>query len=298
MRDTTLRAAVQGARRSRAHHVCAVYGTASVSKAAAIWLRGLGFLAAIYAILIAALMALEDRFLYFPQRGGRITAPGRELWLRAADGVKLHAFHAAQQGEGATLLYLRGYAGNLAGRSQVLEYYAELGLDLLALDYRGYGHSEGTPSEAGLYADALAAFDWLAAQSPPRKIVVLGESLGGGPACELALQRPVAGLVLLSSFTSVPDMAALSFPLLPVRFVVRTRFDNLAKVPRIAAPKLIVHSRRDEIIPFAHGERLMRAAKPPAQHLWLERSGHNDTYFVEGASFGRALKTFVEATNR
>jgi fermentation-respiration switch protein FrsA (DUF1100 family) len=256
--------------------------------------RVLGFVAAICATMTLALMALEDGFLYFPQRGGLVTTPGRDVWLRAHDGVKLHAFHVEQPAARRTLLYLHGNAGNLAGRSEVLEYYAGLGLDVLGLDYRGYGRSEGSPSEAGLYADALAGYDWLAARGSPREVVVLGESLGGGPACELALQRPVAGLVLLSTFTNIPDMAARTFPFLPVRFVVRTRFDNLDKVARIAAPKLVVHSRRDEVIPFAMGERLARQAKGPVQSLWLDRATHNDTYFVEGERFGAALRAFVE----
>lgn len=256
-----------------------------------------GFVVVFCATMTVALMALEDTLLYFPERGGRVTAPGRDVSLRAADGVRLHAFHVGSERPEPgrrTVLYLHGNAGNLAGRSEVLEYYAALGVDVLGLDYRGYGQSEGTPSEAGLYADALAAYDWLAARGPASQIVVLGESLGGGPACELASRRPVGGLVLLSTFTNVPDMAARTFPFLPVRYLVRTRFDNLAKLARIEAPKLIVHSRRDEVIPFAMGEQLARAARPPVQHLWLERSGHNDTYFVEGARFGAALRGFVE----
>lgn len=256
--------------------------------------RTLGFAAVICATMTAVLMALEDTFIYFPERGGRVTAHGRDVWLHASDGVKLHAFHVETKGATRTLLYLHGNAGNLAGRSEVLEYYAALGVNVLGLDYRGYGQSEGTPSESGLYADALAAFDWLVERVPARDVIVLGESLGGGPACELALQRRVGGLLLLSTFTNVPDMAARTFPFLPVRFVVRARFDNLAKLARIDAPKLIVHSRRDEVIPFSMGERLARAAKPPVQHLWLDRAGHNDTYFVDGERFGAALKAFVQ----
>jgi fermentation-respiration switch protein FrsA (DUF1100 family) len=257
-------------------------------------LRMLGFVATICAIFMLALMALEDTFIYFPARGGRVTAEGSDVWLRAADGVKLHAFHVEQEGATRTLLYLHGNAGNLAGRSVVLEFYAALGFDVLGLDYRGYGQSEGKPSEAGLNADALAAYDWLAARMATRDVIVLGESLGGGPACELALRQPVGGLVLLSTFTSIADMAARTFPMLPVRYLVRTRFDNLEKLKRIEAPKLIVHSRRDEIIPFAMGEQLARAAKPPVQRLWLERATHNDTYFVDGTRFGAALVAFAD----
>lgn len=239
------------------------------------------------------LMAFEDSLIYFPTGGGRVTAPGQDVWLQAADGVKLHAFHGDPGGAERTLLYLHGNAGNLAGRSTIIEFFLRQGVRVLALDYRGYGQSEGKPSEAGLYADALAAYRWLAAREPAQRIVVFGESLGGGPGCELAATRPVGGVVLLSTFTSVPDMAALTFPWLPVRLLARTRFDNLSKISRIEAPKLIIHSRRDEVVPFAMAERLARAARPPVQQLWLEQSLHNDAYFVDGQRLGAALRSFV-----
>jgi uncharacterized protein len=261
-------------------------------------LRLLAIAALPFVILAALLMALEDALIYYPTRGGRVTADGQDVWLHAADGVKLHAFDSDPGGSEFALLYLHGNAGNIASRSEVIEYLARLGLRVLALDYRGYGHSEGTPSEAGLYADALAAHGWLAARVPARQIVVLGESLGGGPACELALRQPVGGLVLHSTFTSIPDMAARTFPWLPVRLLARTRFDNLSKIGRIEAPKLIVHSRRDEVIPFSMGERLLSAARPPVQHLWLDQSLHNDTYIVDARRFGDGLRTFLATLPR
>jgi fermentation-respiration switch protein FrsA (DUF1100 family) len=261
-------------------------------------LRTFATAALLCAIMTALLMALEDSLIYFPTRGGRVTAPGEDVWLRAADGVKLHAFNSDPGGAERTLLYLHGNAGNLAGRSEVIEFFLQLGVRVLALDYRGYGQSEGKPSEAGLYADALAAYGWLAAREPAQRIVVFGESLGGGPACELAVTQTVGGVVLHSTFTSVPDMAARTFPFLPVRFLARTRFDNLAKIARIAAPKLIVHGRRDEVIPFAMGERLLRAARPPVQHVWLEQSLHNDAYWVEARRLGAALRAFLASLPR
>jgi uncharacterized protein len=256
-------------------------------------LRMLATLALVCAILSGLLMIFEDALIYFPTRGGRVTAPGQDVWLRAEDGVKLHAFHSGPDDAEHTLLYLHGNAGNLAGRSEVIEFLARLGVGVLALDYRGYGQSEGKPSEPGLHADARAAYAWLRERGPPGRIVVFGESLGGGPACELALHHPIGGLVLHSAFTHIPDMAALSFPWLPVRYLARTRFDNLAKIARIEAPKLLVHSRRDEVVPFAMSERLLRAARPPVQHLWLEHSLHNDAYFVEARRLGQAMRAFI-----
>jgi fermentation-respiration switch protein FrsA (DUF1100 family) len=252
-------------------------------------LRTSGTVALAYAMLVLALMFFEEKLIYFPERGGRVVAPGKDVWLRTQDGVKLHGFYSEPPGARLTLLYLHGNAGNLAGRSDVITYFAGLGVRVLALDYRGYGQSEGKPTEQGLYADAFAAHQWLLERGPAESIVVLGESLGGGPACELALRRTVGGLVLHSTFTSVPDMAALSFPFLP-RIAVRTKFDNLAKVGQISAPKLLVHSRRDEVIPFQMGERLAQGAKAPVRSLWLERSQHNDAYYVEAERLGAALR--------
>lgn len=255
--------------------------------------RVFGTLGLAYAGLVAITMAFEDRLIFFPTRGGRVTGPGVDLELRAADGVRLHARFIERPGAQRTLLYLHGNAGNLASRSDLLEVFAQFGEHVLALEYRGYGLSAGEPSERGLYLDTRAAYDWATVRTPPDRLVLLGESLGGGPACELASTRPVGGLILLSSFTSIADMGALSFPWLPVRFMVRTRFDNLAKIPHIEAPKLIVHSRADEVVPFEMGQRLFASAREPKQALWLERARHNDPFYTEAERVTGAISAFL-----
>lgn len=247
-----------------------------------------------YAALLGILMAFEDRMIYFPVRGGRVDGAGEDVTLRSADGVRLHARYLPRDPGAPTLLYLHGNAGNLAERSDLLQYFAELGANVLALDYRGYGQSEGVPSEAGLYADVRAAYAWLRELTPAPRIVVLGESLGGGPACELAVSEPVGGLILLATFTSVPDMAAHFYPWLPTRWLVRTRFDNLSKVARVRAPKLFVHSRMDEVVPFEMGQRLFAAAPEPKQALWLDRSSHNALFLVEEPPLGGAIRDFLQ----
>jgi len=247
-----------------------------------------------YVGLAAGTMALEDRLIYIPTRGGVVRGPGLDLTLTSDDGLRLHARYLERDPAAPTLLYLHGNAGNLADRSDLLAYFSELGANVLALDYRGYGQSEGTPSEAGLHADTRAAYEWLAARTPASRIVPLGESLGGGPACELAATRAVGGLILLATFTSVPDMAALYYRWLPTRWLVRTRFDNLAKISRIQVPKLIIHSRRDEVVPFEMGERLFAAAAEPKQALWLESAGHNDAHIGEEAQLSAAIRTLLQ----
>jgi uncharacterized protein len=241
-------------------------------------------------------MLFEERLIYFPIAGGVGPPPagGEDVWLDTADGGRVHGWWLPREGARVALLFLHGNAGNLEHRRGILEGLRELGAGVLAIDYRGYGRSPGSPSEAGLHADARAAHDWLAARVDPARIVVYGESLGGGPACELAATAPVGGLVLQSAFTSVPDMAARVVPWLPGRWLVRTRFDNLAKVGAIACPKLVLHSRADEVVPFAHGERLFAAAREPRECVWIGAAGHNDPVLGPGSPFRAALASFLE----
>jgi uncharacterized protein len=249
-------------------------------------------------MLLILLMLFEKSLIFFPERGGVGASPGGDVWLRSAGDVSIHGWHITQPDATQTLLYLHGNAGNLESRRGIFAQLAALKLDILAIDYRGYGKSGGEPSEAGLYADALAAHAWLIERTPADRIFVYGESIGGGPACELAAKRPVGGLILQSSFTSIADMAALSFPWLPVRWLVRTKFDTLAKLPGVTAPTLIIHSRRDEIIPFSMAERLFAAAAAPKQRLWLERSGHNELFALDGAAVLEALRAFIHRDAR
>jgi fermentation-respiration switch protein FrsA (DUF1100 family) len=250
-----------------------------------------------YIVCLALLMAFEDRLIFFPTRGGRVSGPGVDLELRAKDGVSLHARYIEQPGATQTLLYLHGNAGNLANRSDVLVQLTATGAHVLALDYRGYGQSDGSPSEAGVYLDARAAYDWAVARAPGSSLWLLGESLGGGVACELAAAREVGGLILLSAFTSIADMAALSFPWLPVRLLVRTRFDNLEKLARVRAPVLVIHGRRDELVPFEMGERLFERARQPKRALWLEHAGHNDVFYSEGERVAEAIRELMSSVS-
>jgi fermentation-respiration switch protein FrsA (DUF1100 family) len=247
-----------------------------------------------YLLLCALMLNFQDQLIFFPKRGGTVVGPGEDLNLRAEDGVALHARWIPRAGAEHTLLYFHGNAGNLADRSPLLEAFQHFGANLLALEYRGYGQSAGTPSELGLYRDARAAYDWAVARVPANKLVLFGESLGGGPACELASTRQVGGVILLSTFTSIADMAARSFPWLPVWWMVTTRFDNLTKIGRIKAPKLIIHSRGDEVVPFDMGPRLLAAAREPKTALWLDSAGHNETFYAHGQRVVQAVRRFLE----
>lgn len=245
-------------------------------------------------LLIAGFVVLfEDSFIYFPEKGGVGRSPAEDVFLSASDGVRLHGWYAPPPEGRPTLLWFHGNAGNLEYRREMFQRLRTLPAGLFLLDYRGYGRSEGKPSEEGLYRDAQAAWEWLAAHTPPRRIVVFGKSLGSAPACELACRVPCGGLILQSAFTSAPDMARRVLPFFPARWFMHTKFDNLSKIRRIACPKLILHSRSDEIVPFVMGEQLFAAAADPKEAAWFDRGSHNDLWIVHEGEYYERLARFL-----
>ena len=220
-------------------------------------------------------------------------SPGEEVWLTATDGVKIHGWYFPHPQARASILHLHGNAGNLEDRRDLVRGLQQLGVNVLAIDFRGYGKSDGKPGEAGLYADSRAAYDWLLARTSADKIVVHGESLGAGPACELAASVPCGGLIVQSAFTSARDMAPRVLPIFP-KWLLRTRYDNLAKVARISCRKLFLHSRRDEIVPFDMGEQLFAAAAEPKECEWFATAGHNDVSISHPKKYYSRLAKFLE----
>jgi uncharacterized protein len=238
-------------------------------------------------------MPLEDRFLYRPTKVGHVVGIGENTHLTTADGVKLHAIYFSRAYQYFNVLYLHGSRGGLPHHRSALAWLATIGPNVLAIDYRGYGKSEGSPSESGLYADALAAYAWLLRHGPASSILVFGEGLGSAPACELAATQSLGALVLLSAFTSLPELAAARYPWAPTSWVVRSQFDNLAKVAKVTAPTFVAHSRDDERVPFAQGERLFEAVQAPKQSLWLEGAKHREVYAAAGRPLAEGLTGFI-----
>lgn len=269
----------------------------SGAQLAPLWKRVLRTAAAtvlgVYLLGIPLAMIFEDKFIYFPTSGGVGPSPGEEVWLTARDGVKIHGWYLPHPHGKATILHLHGNAGNLEDRRDLVEHLRDLGASVMAIDFRGYGKSEGKPSEAGLYADSLAAYEWLRSKTAAENIILHGESLGAGPACELAATVPCGGLVVQSAFTSVPDMAPRVLPLFP-KWFVRTRYDNLAKVARIPCRKLFIHSRQDEMIPFDMGTRLYAAAREPKECEWFQAAGHNDLTISQPRKYYSRWAKFLE----
>lgn len=206
-------------------------------------------------------------------------------WIGSTDGVHLHGWFSEPEGKPprAVVLFTHGNGGNVTTRRHVVDLFRDrLNATVLVFDYRGYGRSEGKPTEAGVLDDARAARRWLAVRTgvQERDIVVAGHSLGGGVAVDLAADG-ARGLVLEGTFTNLPDVAASHVPLLPVRAVMQSRLDSIAKIGAYHGPLLQVHGDADRIVPYSLGRKLFEAANEPKRFVTIPGGGHNDYYTPE-----------------
>ena len=252
-----------------------------------------------FAALLVLLAAMERSLIYFPTRAPDASPKdfgleAEDLRIEAEDGVRLHAWWVRGAGR-RVVLFFHGNAGNISHRLERGKLLAEgLGVDLLLLDYRGYGISEGRPSEAGLYRDARAAYRTAADRGfPPDRIFLFGESLGSAVALQLALERPCAGVILETPFLSVPALARKYYPFVP-GFLIRTRFDSESKIPRLSVPKLLIAAGEDEIVPASHARRLFELALPPRELYVIPGATHNDTYGIGGNQYLERWRRFLE----
>ncbi|HEX5272624.1 MAG TPA: alpha/beta hydrolase [Gemmataceae bacterium] len=260
--------------------------------------------ALVYAGVLALLLFFENRLVFRPTPAAAYwhQPPNdrvRDVALRAADGTALHTWWCPPEGwqpEQGAVLFFHGTGGNISHCSRAMTRWQQgpLRQAVFLVDYPGYGRSEGRPSEAGCYAAADAAYDWLTGELgvPPRRVLIYGESLGGGVAVELAARREHRALILVKTFTSMPDMAASLFPWLPGRWLVRNRFDNLTRIGACRRPVFIAHGTADDLVPFAQGQRLFAAANEPKQFLPMEGLTHQDAPAPE---FDEALARFLAA---
>ena len=254
-----------------------------------------------YAAVVGLVFVAQERLVYFPQVGREIAMTPQayglaydSLQIPTEDREQLHAWWVPAAESRGTVLLFHGNAGNISMRLDYLLMFNRLKYSTLIIDYRGYGQSTGTPSEAGTYRDAGAAWRWLHETRGIKAddIVVFGESLGGAVASWLAARHPPRALILASTFTSVTDLGAEVYPFLPVRLISRIGYDNRANLKAIRAPVLIAHSRDDDIIPFAHGRSLFEAASEPKQFLELA-GGHNNGFIFMRDEWVQALAAFL-----
>jgi fermentation-respiration switch protein FrsA (DUF1100 family) len=216
-----------------------------------------------------------------------------DAWFTAADGTGLHGWYCPHPNPRAVVLLAHGNAGNLTYDADTLKMLqAQLGVTTMVFDYRGYGRSQGVPNEAGVLADARAARAWLArrANVAEDEIVLMGRSLGGGVMVDLAASYPPRALILVSTFTSLPDVAAHKLPLVPVRSVLHTRLDSLSKIGRYHGPLLQSHGDADTLIPIAQARQLFVAANEPKWFVTIPGAKHN---WVPTAEYVTELDRFL-----
>jgi fermentation-respiration switch protein FrsA (DUF1100 family) len=266
-------------------------------------LRALGLAVGISVVLLTVMgMSFGDRFIFFPSRANeewdrqRRMIGAEEVTFAAADGTQLVSWHLRATSARATVLFFHGNAGNLSHRTDILQTLAGLDADVFIVGYHGYGKSAGEPSEASLYLDADAAYTYLTGQRgvPPSRLVIFGESLGGGPAIDLASRQPCAGLIVQSSFTSIGDMASHTMPFFPTGWLLRSKFDNLVKIPQIGVPKLFFATRTDEVVPYKQTRQLFDAAGEPKTWVEFDDCGHNDLFWKKRREWEAAVRQFLD----
>lgn len=252
-----------------------------------------------YIMLVFFAYFRQGSMVYYPDRDITLTPRDigldfEELTLKTKDSVSISAWHIPAESERGVVLFCHGNAGNVSDRLDSIRIFHDLGLSVLIFDYRGYGKSTGTPTEEGTYMDAESAWDYLVhtRDISPAKIVLFGRSLGSSVAAETALRRKAGVLIIESGFTSIPDLGQKYFPYLPVRIISRFQYATEEKVSRISIPKLFIHSRDDEIIPFEQGGKLFDNAANPKEFLLIQ-GGHNDGFLISGKSYTSGIERFL-----
>jgi fermentation-respiration switch protein FrsA (DUF1100 family) len=260
-------------------------------------------LAIAYSVILLLTRLFGDRLIFFPNNPGRMSGDWQpeglsiqDIWLRTADDVKLHSWWIPAEGAQFTFLVFHGNAANIANRTALYHFLRDLPANVLAVEYRGYGRSEGKPSEDGLYQDAEAAWDYAVHNRgmSPNRIIAFGASLGTAVAVDLAAKRDTAGIVLVAPFASSKAVARRAYPFLPgIGSVVRSKFDTAAKLAQIRTPILIVHCTHDPVLPFVLGEEVYRLAHEPRLFLRVEGPCHEEALLMAPAANRVHLLSFL-----
>jgi len=257
-------------------------------------------------IIIAGVLAcflarrFERSMIYHPDPNLEVSPASiglayNDVTLTVSDGTQIHGWWTPAESSRAAILFCHGNAGNISHRLESIRIFHQLDLSVFIFDYRGYGKSAGSPSEEGTYQDAAAAYDYLREyrEISPGKIIIFGRSLGGAVAIELAGKEEAGALICESSFTSAVDMGKLIFPYLPTNLLVFDRYDSISRIGELSLPKLFIHSREDDIIPFKQGERLFQAASPPKEFLEI-RGDHNEGFLESEEIYRKAINNFLK----
>lgn len=267
-------------------------------------IKYLFFLIFFLLLFILFIRVIENKFIFFPFKYPQgywhpeaFGLQAEDCYFQTSDGLKLHGWLVKNEQALATLLWFHGNAGNITDRLDNLARLARLPLNVFIFDYRGYGRSQGSPDEPGIYLDAEAAYDFLVSVRgvKPERLILFGRSLGGAVAVDLAAKRPCAGLILESTFTSAKDMAKASFGPLPIYWFIKTRLNSIDKIKRVHVPVLIIHGNSDHTVPIKLGKKLFEAANPPKEFYAIEGADHNDTYVVGGEAYFQKIVEFIKS---
>ncbi len=258
----------------------------------------IGFVILSLVLFFYYIRRLERKTLFVPSKHisfipSEIGLRYEDVYFRTRDKLQLNGWFIPAKDARATLLFIHGNAGNIGDRMDKLKYFNEMGINVFIFDYRGYGKSSGRPTETGLYTDAEAAYEYLTVTKGivPDKIVVYGASLGGAVAIDLVSKQKVAGLIVDSSFSCAADMAKIIYPFIPT-FLISVKMDSVSKIRHIAVPKLFIHSKDDDVVPYALGRKLYAAAMPPK--FFVDIAGdHNNGYIISEQRFIHAIKMFL-----
>jgi fermentation-respiration switch protein FrsA (DUF1100 family) len=261
----------------------------------------LAAVAGVYVLVCLLAFVFQKRLVFFHDRA-IVADPShagmafRDVFLDTEDGLRLHGWFVPSADSELVLLFFHGNAGNISHRLESIRIFHDLGLSVFIIDYRGYGRSDGAAGEKGASRDARAAYRFLVEKEniAPENIVFFGRSLGGAVAVDLATEFPPRGLILESCFPALADVGARAYPLLPVRRLLRIRFDSTERITRVDCPKLVIHSRQDEIVRFELGKHLFDLAGEPKQFLEI-RGDHNGGFIESGALYIDGVNAFVKS---
>ena len=250
-------------------------------------------------LIFAYVKYLEHKGVYYPTKDilvypSSFGIPFKDIYITTEDKFKINGWFMPNPKAKHTLLFLHGNAGNIGDRIDKLQLLYHAGLNIFIIDYRGFGKSQGRPSEPGFYRDAFAAYDYLlnTIDIKPEQIILYGESLGSAIAVDLAFHRKVKALILEGAFSCGKDMAVKIYPFLP-GFIFSNSFDSLTKVKEITASKLFIHSRDDKIVPFNLAKKLYDHAKGPKDFLEI-RGDHNNAFLNFKELYVSSINAFIE----
>ena len=249
--------------------------------------------------------AMENYFLYFPEPDltmtpGNVRLDYEDVIFKADDDTELHGWFVPGDNTNQVVLFFHGNAGNISHRVDNLLRLNRLGLSVFIFDYRGYGRSQGEPSESAIYSDARRALSWLANRGYKQEsIIYFGRSIGAAVALQLAIEEPPRGLILESPFTSVAGMGKRHYPILYrlLGWLVKDQYDNEEKISRLKAPLLLIHGTADSIVPVAMGQKLYALAPPPKQIYLIDGADHNDGFYLDEDEYWGTWKTFLNQLN-